>query len=49
MWFKVLVIVAGLFITVRAMMEGDRWDNIKVQIVSLVGFGMFWFGIGLLF
>lgn len=49
MILKIGVIIAGLAITVKAMMEGDRWDNLKVQYVALFGYGLFWFGVGLLF
>lgn len=49
MMLKMGVIVIGLGLTVKAMMEGDRWDNMKVQYVALFGYALFWFGIGLLF
>lgn len=33
---------------VVALMKSDKWDNLVVQYVSLLGFGVFCYGIGLL-
>lgn len=40
MVFKLVVIFAGLIAMVVALMKSDKWDNLVVQYVSLLGFGV---------